>query len=336
MPEVLTPHNESLMPITMGSPYRVPDYAYPNWGLQYRGETKANKTYQAEWSIGDAKQLMLVSMATMAAGFDDYPELLRRATARVVSALVEQGNHFSSLHILDLGAGPGKSAVAIYEALPERVREKTEITLLDPSASSLQTAEELMRTRGIKHKIVCGIDSEVSDQIQPGSVDIVTAVASIHHHARIPFGLYERVLKPGGSLVIADWHHDIWEHPGRVLKFLERFNWPQKEAGLANWKAVYPQAIKDADNNLQLTPAELMAREQITRFWLAYKNVVGKTNPIWPLEGHRPVSRYITGMQEAGLYTGAPQQLLPDSTLLMVTVGHKPKKHITTVRCGII
>lgn len=338
MPEILTPHDESLMPLILGSPYRVPDYAYPNWGLQYIDESNANQAYQAEWAVGDEEQLALVSRATILAGFGDYPELLRRTTASVVSNLVEQVKISSTLQILDLGSGPGKSAEAVYEALPADVRGKSEITLLDPSADSLQTAEELMERKGIKHRIVHCIDSNMLGQIEPGSVDFITAVASIHHHARIPFDIYSDVLKPGGFLVIADWHHSLWEHPYSVYRFLTNFNWPKREEGLEHWLKIYPQAydIPELSDKME----DRVAVEEITRFWLAYKKIADEAsldhNAIWPLEGHRPVSQYIKGMQEAGLLTDVPHQLLPDSTLLMITVGNKVKERITSVRCSII
>lgn len=336
MSERLTPHKESLMPLVMGSPLRIPDYAYPCWGLEYIDESKANQAYQAEWAGGNAQQLALVSKATELAGFGDYPELLQRQTAKVVTGLVQYRN--STVQILDLGAGPGKSAKAIYTTLPPDVRERTEITLLDPSADSLQAAEELMKKEGIKHSIVHGMDSDMLGQLKPESFDFVTAVAAIHHHARIPFQLYATVLKPGGSLVVADWHHSLWEHPYSVYRFLTSFNWPKREEGLEHWFQVYPQAFNTPELSDQLE--DRLAVEQITRFWLAYKKIADKAdlgpNAIWPLEGHRPVSRYVQGMQEAGLYTAAPHQLLPDSTLLMITVGRKPRKRITSVRCSII
>lgn len=338
MLEILTPHDESLMPLVMGSPCRVPDYAYPNWGLVYTTESAALRAYLAEWSAGNQEQLALVSKAIELAGFGDYPELLRKATARVISTLLEQAQKSSALKILDLGSGPGKSAEAVYETLPADLKDKSEFTLLDPSTDSLKAAEELMRRKGIKHRIVHGMDSDVLGQIEPGSFDFVTAVASIHHHARIPFDIYRNVLKPGGSLVIADWHHTIWEHPYTAWRFLTNFNWPKREEGLEHWFRVYPQAydVPELPDNLD----DRIAMEQITKFWLAYKKIADEANlgpnAIWPLEGHRPVSQYIKGMQEAGLFPDMPHQLLPDSTLLMITVGHKPKKPITSVRCSII
>src|SRR3989337_2146575 len=78
-------HDEALMPFTMGSPYRVADYAYPAWGLgEYKDERLADAAYQAEWAAGNAEQSGLVERAVNEAGLGEFPELLRQNAAPVV------------------------------------------------------------------------------------------------------------------------------------------------------------------------------------------------------------------------------------------------------------
>lgn len=318
-------HNEALMPMTLGPACRVPDYAYPNWGLVYEGEGQANAAYQREWAAGNAGQLGLVSKATIEAGFGDFPELLRRETAKTVAALLKDREDDQELRILDIGAGPGLSALAVYEALRPRLKSRTTMILVDPSKGSLETAAQLMRDRGIKFEILTGIDSDVLGSVEPGSVDILTGVASIHHHAKIPFKKYQEVLKAGGFAVFGDWHQSIWEHPGSVYEFLKRFSWPEREKGLRNFLEIYPEA--KSVPLFPKSPEDRKAVEQITQFWLACKRIANganlELNAIWPLEGHRPVGRYVEGMEEVGLKVGKPRQILDDSSLLQVTVGQK-------------
>lgn len=343
MSEILTPHNEALMPITMGSPYRVPDYAYGKYSLGgYANETLASLGYKQEWAGGTPEQLALVLQASNEAGLTNANCLLQQATAKILAGIIERDYFLKAPVIADIGAGAGASALAIVEALPDDVRRKTTMILVDPSKESLKTAVQLMEEQEVNYRVLIGTDTEMLRELRNQSVDILTGVASIHHHARIPFYDYARVLKIGGFAVFADWHHDLWEHPARVLGFLEKFDWPQKEEGLANWKEAYPQARKNPDIQLELTPKELKARKQITRFWLAYKNIADRANlgpnTIWPLEGHRPVSRYIQEIKEAGLRNqtarinslldeiGIPSNpfpLLDDSSLLQVTIAQR-------------
>ena len=338
-------HNEALMPITMGSPFRVPDYAYENWGLgKYRDEMIASAAYKAEWDSGTAAQLGLVSQAIVRAGYGNYPVLLHKATANAVAGavagIIENRRLGRTLTIVDVGAGPGGSALATFEALPDEAKNRVTMVLVDPSADALETASQLMRERGANHIKLVGTDLEKIPGLGIGSVDILTGVASIHHHAQIPFDLYEQVLKPEGFAIFADWHQPIWEHPGNVLRFLERFDWPNKEAGIANWKETYLEgiAIPEESND----PMVQMAIEQITRFWLAYKEITEEadlgSNALWPLEGHRPVRKYAQEMNSIGLTTATPdiqnlidngvidanpKQLLTNSSLLQVTIGQK-------------
>lgn len=327
MSEALKFHNESLMPIIMGSPFRVPAYAYQNYGLTYTGENLSNQAYTAEWASGNKEQVALIAQALDKAGFTDFNSILQKATALKVSEYIKCLPPQRFYVLADIGAGAGGSASAIIEMLPEDIKQKTIFLLVDPSNNSLTTAGQLMEEQEVKYELFTGTDTEILKSWQTESVDILSGVASVHHHAAIPFREYTRVLKMGGWAIFADWHHDIWEHPARVLKFLKRFDWPQKEAGLANWKAAYPQAIDDPDTNLWLTSEELMAREQITKFWLAYKNIADRANlgpnAIWPLEGHRPGIRYLKDMQKAGLFTLQQQKLLPGSTLLQISTGFK-------------
>ncbi|MDO8503777.1 MAG: class I SAM-dependent methyltransferase [bacterium] len=328
MAELPTFHDELLMPLTIGSPFRVADYAYPNWGLQYSGEQQALAAYKTEWST-DATRMAQVTQATVAAGLGDYPQLLRHETAKTVHDIVQRHHQIGdSRIILDIGSGPGLSALEVYQHLPAGAKERTTVWLLDPSTRNLDAAMALMEQNNIRNsELFEGTDSEILPQFKEGSVDMITAVASVHHHSQIPFGEHLRVLKLGGFAVYADWHQPIWEHPGSVLKFLQAFDeaeWPNREEGLRHWVEVYPQA-KDAPS-LPDNPVDIKAIEGITNFWRAYARIVnseGVGNELWPLEGHRPVQKYVDAMTEAGFAVNPPVPLLNYSSLLQVTVAQK-------------
>lgn len=337
-----TKHDEAFMPITMGPAVRMPYYAHDAWGVETPDERTVVDLYGAEWAGGTKEQLGYVSKAAVEAGFGDYPKLLCQEAAKVAAKLLENYPLGETLRIFDIGSGPGQSAKAVIDALPEHVRSKVELILLDPSEKALQSAQELLKTSGaISVQAIHGTDLDIEENVDKESVDILTGVASIHHHAEIPFDLYHSIMKPGGYAIFADWHNSIWEHPYRVREFLEQFDWDKKQEGLKHFEAVYPNAaipIPDPEN-----PQDRQANEGITRFWRGWHQIttqedVGR-NAIWFAEGHRPVERYVEGMQQAGFTTDSadiqnlinsgviqknPHQLLPDSTLLMVTIGQKP------------
>ena len=334
-------HDESLLPMPMGSPARTPDYARSAWGLPpFIDEETVVKLYGAEWAEGNEWQLELVSQASKRGGFGDNAALLRQKTAEVVRVATEECPVGGELLILDVGAGPGVSALTVWQELSVAVQSRVRFLLLDPSRGSLESARKAMEKHGISHEIICDVDLNMGQHIAEGRVDILIGVAAIHHHSAIPFDLYCRMLKPGGIAVFADWHNSIWEDPARVYQFLEAFDWPRKKEGLKNWLEVYPQAGRPKGESY--SPADRQANLDIIRFWQGYLEIIRERdvgpNAIWPLEGHRPVERYVEEMQKAGfvlesssikkilergILASNPHQLLPDSRLLMATVGEK-------------
>ena len=109
---------------------------------------------------------------------------------------------------------------------------------------------------------------------------------------------------------------------------------------MRNWMESYPSVPVPEP----IEPADKQANKDITRFWQGYLEIVRESaqdlgpNAIWPLEGHRPVERYITKMKEVRfdvnsatirrrrlkeVISNNPYQILPNSRLLMVTIGEK-------------
>lgn len=335
-------HDESLMPMRMGSPFRTPFHSLGNWGLQPLPEQRVVELYQLEWENGDAGQLGLVTQASVKAGFGDYPEILRMATGQVVGEHLKNQPSIEPISILDLGAGPGRSSLAVYRSLPENLKEWAELILLDPSAGSLQDAKGFFNGEIKNYRTVHGTDLQIPYFFEDESVDVITAVASIHHHSKIPSTTYYDALKPGGIMVLADWHNSVWEHPASVMEFLEQFDWSKKKQGLANWQEAYPKAKQPA--LAPKDPFDQQANSDIKGFWGGYNLILKErgelgNNAIWPLEGHRPVGRYIEELQAVGFSTNTPDihrlissgaissnphRLLPNSSLLQITVAQKP------------
>ncbi len=331
-------HDERLMPFTMGSPYRVAKEFYEAWGLVYEGEAKADAAYRAEWAAGNEGQLGVVKEATIRAGLGNYPDLLNIRTAEAVHRLLSESGR-SSVKFIDIGSAGGTTVLAIYQALPDHLKDGAEFVLVDPSPRALKSAEETLTERGIRFEIREGSDSDVLRGIPEGSFDILTGVASIHHHAEPPFNEYLRVLKKGGSAFFGDWHDTMWRSPASVYHdFLLQMDWPRREEGLRDWLRAYPQAVE-----VPIQPAhphDRQANTDIAKFWGAYQELQDPgTNAIYPLEGHRLVGMYALAMRQAGfdletreidrLVRGGiidrnPHQILPDSSLLQLTIGQKP------------
>lgn len=325
--------DSSPLPLTLGSPLRVPSYAYTNWGihgdeqdLMYASE----EAYRVEWEHGSPKQMQYVTDAITRAGYFDFPQILRTSNAKAVSRVVKGiPGKFS---ITDVGAG--LSTVDIFDELDENDKDRVYLVLLEPAEEKVENAASLLGQRGLKrdrdYKVIVARDLDMKDYLEPESQNVMSYVATLHHHAYldIPLSLVYRTLKHDGFLTSADWHNSMWEHPAKVLYMLRKLGVNKRY--LDEFTRAYPKSLEvvDFDND------ELVrnANQQIMDFWVAWadvrrvavrKNEFEERDDIWMLEGHRPVERYLECMERVGFHIKETSSLLPDSRLLMQVVAHK-------------
>lgn len=341
--------NIFITPVTSGGIARVPDFAYPIWGLKLEDAHEdylATPAYGAEWNVeGGDKLPALVGKASDLAFGADYAQLVRDREAQTLATFVnymyKKNRLPSRWTVAEIGAGAGGSALAMHKFLPDAIKDDVTFILIDPSRSSLDMARQVMEENNIKHKILVGSDTEAIKTLEPKSVDFVTGVASIHHHAEIPFGSYAGILKQYGFAIFTDWHQMTWTHPGYVYDMVSQFgDYPGKEAALEGFLEKFPQALHRP--SLPSKPEDRKAMRQIWRFWAAMAQVSQEMGlegtPLWFLEGHRDVGEYIKGMNRAGLTTRSslilelirndeiksnPEQILEDSSLLQTLAGQK-------------
>jgi len=287
-----------------------------NWGVDISTPKKleaaiarGEQRYADEWAAGDEQQLQYVVKASETAGFGDYPALLNDHNAKVVAEAVRRIP--GDLTILDIGAGPGNTTLAIYKALDNKDKQRVHFILFDPSAKALEKAKTHLNGEGVSYETYAESDLSIPGYVPAGSVDIATGVASIHHHPKIPFTTYAGVLKWKGIFTSADWHNSMWEHPNRVYGMLKRMGHTDEE--LADFIIRYPNALESTRPIRNIY--EEIANKDIENFWLGYaqirteESVSEGKNSIWMLEGHVPPQIYVEAMEDTGLSTNDPELL---------------------------
>ena len=229
--------------------------------------------------------------------------------------------------MLDLGAGSGDTTAAILQAAPHWGKRGV-FHLVDPAKASLHEANMKLQEAGLvggsRLRTYAVKDLEAFKILQPESVDVVVANASLHHHALMApvFTGVGSVLRHGGWLVIGDWHCTMWLKPARVLKLLDKIEWAGKEDQLAQLRQRFPEEVEPEEEHL---PELEAANRQIQRFWVNYARVKGRANPSYLLlEGHRPAGEYVSGLAAVGIHVRrGPIHLLRGSALLSVLVAQK-------------
>ena len=333
--------DDTRLPIKLGSPLKVPHYAWSDWGIIYHNENEfeelvrmSENGYEQEWMSTCEEGHKDISLASERAGLGDANEKLNEQNAQIVSKLVKYFNN--DVKILDLGAGVGATTVKIFEKLEDNKKERAFFLLIDPASKASQEAEAKLNKIGLKigknFDIKIATDLDIPRVIKEQQ-DIVTSVAAIHHHAYLtrPFENIYNIIEEKGFFITADWHNSMWEHPCRVYELLTELDWVSKESDLCNFKRIYPRAVRNCS---KLKKEDMIANEMIKNFWKEYCSVrkYGKSN-FMILEGHRPAEKYIDEMKKVGFKTGTdlikklilhnPYQILPNSSLLCLTIGQK-------------
>ncbi|RPI54844.1 MAG: class I SAM-dependent methyltransferase [Chloroflexi bacterium] len=126
--------------------------------------------------------------------------LMRWFVARRAAAMVPAG------HAADLGCGPGYLVVKLAQVAPG-----LHVTGVDLADEMLVEAERVARRSGLQDRA----DFKQGDVAQlpfpNGSLDLVVSTLSLHHWTD-PVGVLDeiaRVLRPGGSFLVADLRRDM-------------------------------------------------------------------------------------------------------------------------------
>jgi SAM-dependent methyltransferase len=312
----------------------VPSYAFRNWGItgdELKLRSMSEERYESEWKTGSPRQMQYVSDAIKESGYANFPQMLRDETAKKVSELMPK--YEGMVSILDVGAG--LSTVKIFDGLDGNDKDRVYLILLEPSEERVENAAKELDKRGLKrdknYRVIVGKDLEIPKYLGLESQNIVTAVATIHHHAYLdmPFRVIYDVLGKDGHFITADWHNSMWENPHRVYEFLQEFDWSGKDQDMKKFEEAY---LIDTEKPQALNDMEERTNEMIKEFWRGWIRVrkcaieKGEFEPrddIWLLEGHRPYERYTEEMIRIGFRLDGVHQILSDNKLLMRLTGKK-------------
>lgn len=312
-------HDESLMPITLGSPLRCPSEDWHKYGIEWDTESEyqtlinaGRYQYKLEYGAGNPDQHDIIGEASKRAfGGKNNNQILREATGEMAAKrLVTKGP--GKYLVVDIGAGAGDSAKEFIERLPRDFKGEIEMVLLDLAPEPLERAKKLVSGYGIKCETANVTQDQVARYLKERKADVLINVGSIHHDPDIPFQEFYDSLKDGGMFISGDWHPQTWQEPFAVYEMLKQMEWPKKDEGLENYYRTYifPN-FNDFESFEKMSckdPKDMKAIKDIWKFWKEYQGMLAEkgnfgNNSIWPHESHQDARRYIKKMGNAGFIT---------------------------------
>jgi SAM-dependent methyltransferase len=316
-------------PLRLGNPLKVPSGAWANWGIGFASPDefralvgKSEECYASEWSGTDDRGLRDIAAAAKEAGLADCNARLNEAVAEAVCREVRSSAQ--EVSILDVGAGSGSTSLAVLRSLADLGR-RVVVSVVDPSCLALRQAEERIRGSGL---VAAGgvlayalTDIAILGVVPPASFDVVISSAALHHHGFLEpaVAALAGALRPGGVLVIGDWHNSMWLYPGRVYEFLSSLEWSGKADALRDFSRSLPTSAPHEYDALLAK-----ANEQICAFWRAYALARTPGLPAYQmLEGHRPAEEYDAILTSCGLNVLSCRRLISGSELLCVHVARR-------------
>jgi ubiquinone/menaquinone biosynthesis C-methylase UbiE len=193
--------------------------------------------------------------------------LIRWLVARRAAAMVPAGQ------AADLGCGPGYLVVKLAQVAPG-----LRVTGVDLADEMLVEAEAFARRSGVEERVAFKQGDVAQIPFPDGSLDLVVSTLSLHHW-RDPVAVLDevaRVLRPGGSFLVADLRRDMGLPFYMLLWFATR--------------CVVPRALRRANEPLgsrdsAFTPEEAaqMAAQSRLAGWRVTRG------PLWlTVEGQTP------------------------------------------------
>ncbi|GGQ77078.1 class I SAM-dependent methyltransferase [Couchioplanes azureus] len=137
--------------------------------------------------------------------------------------------------VLDVGAGPGRLAVALAASRPDLT-----VLAVDVSPSMVEVANRRAANAGLGQRVRVDRADVAALPLDDASVDLVVSSVSFHHWTDVPGAVREmrRVIRPTGRI----WIYDARIAPWRRLAAAAYGSLPRTSAGLLFTRAEVPAA----------------------------------------------------------------------------------------------
>jgi hypothetical protein len=231
--DALLKQDELGLPVGLGSIARCSHFGYPNYGIVFQDEREAElvrnisiKSYLAEWTDSDWRMHALIRDAVGQTSFRRSGAQLNGGVGFITNELIESREDQDLVKIFDFGTGEGDTTDAILARILKRKNGKSLLSRLvlclnDVSEMQLPiTAQRLNEKYGVQVETAYGWGSDVLRNFE-NEFDFIVSSGVLHHESFSPFQSVYQALKNDGAVVVADYCTRLFDHPVRLVRFLE-------------------------------------------------------------------------------------------------------------------
>lgn len=354
------------LPFPLDTIERVSHIAYRNFGIDVNGHEarvreKSANSFLREWYESDWRMHAIIADGINKTQFRDAMAAMNREIARIVFSILRIFKlKNGSIRVLDIGTGTGDTIRETIWNLRNsglnEVLRNLHFTLNDIAVHELNnTATWVTTSFGIPVQIAEGSAESVLPDFE-NYFDLITS-NGVFHHFSFPHvhALTYNALKPGGVMLIGDYHTRMYETPALLAYYLEELG--ANKGALNSFRKYFGLNRLQHEEELgNLSPAEGIAIEHTIQYAQGLLALIRERRVrdvvIKPIEAHRSSVQMAAEMSDAGFAVGLGEVRrvfsgfrverqkslwsscgrLVDSDVAKVTVGVKIPGHLQSAR----
>ena len=314
------------LPIRPGSICKVRNTSQDNWGVKVTEDNKewikerAESFYKKDITEAEEKGKSVDLKGLKIQPYSHYIQsgirIIGKIVKEVVRKLEKKKRKDSLIKTAVIGGRSGTLAVPIVfeiNDLDDKLVERTQFYIVEPSQSRLEIAERTLPMYGIEEirKTKAGgfsLEHKTDEQFlstqKDNEVDIM--ISFFHCHNK-PFSDHvpemKRVLKKNGTLILLDNYSPMWQNPVFVHELLREIGAGDKI--LADFKAYFNVNCK---NRPALEKVEAEALKDHKDYWMKVVREIREggyetEKPIFFLKAHSTVAQRLERLHDSGFST---------------------------------
>ncbi len=292
-------------------------------------------SYYREWKNATAAVYAAIKRAIAEAklqvGNEGMNNALAQLVAPVLISLLEHHPNGRDFEILDVGAGEGKTTMALlihisflldklktHERLGTDLMNRLHIYTLEPGKNNLNTIGTMLEGEegrtGFMDRInrwtpLGGMFQSHMGKYMDGEFDMIISSATLHHLTDPSYlDTVSRLLRDNGIFAVGDWYTTLFKHPALLIPTLRKLGADDTRIRrYKNYFGIYKEDLWVDIEERDLTEKQRKANEEMRDYVIKvaeeYRALKKEDldNQLRLFEGHRSLADHMKGAKRAGI-----------------------------------